>query len=348
MNRFVLPLFALAPWLVAQGLHVVPSAHAASDAPSLTGVAGIGITDRQQIVIDAAHLAPLVGRDLTGLVFRREGADPSAFTANTAQVVVLVGGANSSAQDVRPDFAANSTSPLEVFRGAVQVPASPPPTSTPGWSAPDAVELSFSTPFRYSGGPLLIDIHGTVTTESWWPVDAVEDGTAGAVIVEGHACGRLATVHGATALVAERDLVLGESVICTLFGEPAAPAFLLLGLGTLPSPADLAFLGAPGCELRVQPLSALATIVSPPPFDPLFGGLAERVVHLPTDAGLAGAEFVLQWAELLPGTLATSNTLRCRIASTRPNLGLAVVWSRAGTAPIVQFTRVPVVGLRWR
>jgi hypothetical protein len=348
MNRFALLVVALAPWLAAQGLHVVPSAHSSSDAPSLTGVAGIGITDRQQIVIDAGHLAPLVGRDLTGLVFRREATDPLAFAANTALIVVRIGSANSSAQDVRPDFAANSTAPLEVLRGTVQIPASPPPGSTPTWSAPDAVELSFSTPYRYAGGPLCIDIHGTVGTETWWPVDAVEDGTAGVVTSEGQACGRLAAVHGATAGVAERDLVLGESVICTLFGEPSAPAFLLLGLGTLANPLDLAFLGAPACELRVQPISALATVVSAPPFDPTFGGLAERVIHLPTDAGLAGAEFVVQWAELLQGSLTTSNTLRCRIASTRPNLGLAVVWSRAGTPPIVQFTRAPVVGLRWQ
>lgn len=339
---------ALAGSLASQGLHVVPTTHTTTDAVSFTAVVGIGVSDRQQIIIDAAALGPLVGRELIGLSFRRDWSDPSTLTGGAAQLVVRAGTATVASATAKPRFAANVSMPIEVFRGSINVPTSPPPGGSATWGPPNVVDISFSTPFLYAGGGLCLDLTGTVAKEFWWPVDAIEEPAQGIAISEGHACGPYATVHGDTFGVAERDLVVGETVLCSLFGRPRAPAFLLIGTSTFSNPIDLASIGAPGCELRVDAFASVPTTVSLPPFAAAFGGIAEAKLHLPADAGLAGASFVAQWCELPTGALATSNTITCTISTIRPSAGMSVVWSRGGSEPIVQFTRVPVVGLRWR
>lgn len=347
MIRSVTTALLFCPALLAQGIHVAPRDYASADAPALAAIPGIGVSDRGQILIDGRLLTEIAGRDITGLAFRRDASDSTAFSGGSANMVVRIGPAQHSADQARASFVANLSAPTEVFRGVVSIPASPAPAAVPPWTTPYAVEIAFSQPYRYAGGPLCIDITGAVANEFWWPVDAAEEPAQGSAASVGHACGRLANVHGETASIAERDLVVGETVICSLFGEPGASAFLLFGTDTLSSPVDLTFIGSPGCELRVNAFVAMPTVVSAPPLDPVFGGIAEQLLHLPHDAQLMGAEFVTQWCELPPTGLVTSNTLRTRVAGLRPSMGMSLVWSRGGGEPIVQFTRVPVVGLRW-
>src|SRR5690606_33106250 len=117
-------------------------------------------------------------------------------------------------------------------------------TRTPGWTSPDSIEIQFTAPFAYSGGHLCIDLDGASSPDSWWPIDAVEDAATGTVVLEGRACGPRAQVLGQTASVAAADLVVGRTAMCKLFGDLGSPTFLIVGVGILPSPFDLALVGA--------------------------------------------------------------------------------------------------------
>lgn len=333
--------------VVAQGLHVAPPAYRLVDAPAQALAAGIGATERQQILIDQVHLAPLVGRELLGLSFRRNHA-PEPLAATTGQLEVRLGIAPHGSGRAQPTFAQNLPAPTLVFRGIVQAPLSSDPTMRPvGWTSEDVVEITFSQGFVYGGGTLCIDIDGTGTT-GWWPVDAAEDPITGAVLREGTACGPRAAVLGETASVAAADLVVGRTTIFKLFGEPGHAAFLLLGLGTFGQPLDLALVGAPGCELRVDAFVALPTTLTPTAVEPELGAVANVQLHLPANPALMGASFIAQFAELGGASLATSNTLRCQIAPSASTTGTAMVWQQPGRPPVVHFRRVPIVGLRWR
>ena len=349
MIRSLIFLLFVTGTSAGQGLLVAPADQSQFDATALLGVAGIGISEQQQILIDAEHLQGVVGREIHALLFRRDFGYQGPLDAASASVTIKVGAAAHRAAKAVPDFAANLPTPTTVYDGVVTIPASPHPSGrTVGWTGADVVEIALTTPFTYTGGTLCIEISGSPATSVWWPVDAVEDPASGTVVREGHACGPRAAILGETASVAAADLVIGRTAIFKLFGEPDRAAILMIGLDTLAQPLSLDFIGATGCELRVDAFAAIATSTTPPLPDAELGAVANVQLHLPARPELAGASFASQFVEVAVPDLTTSNTLICRISPTETSIGMSLVLTRANRSPVVHAQRAPVVGLRWR
>jgi hypothetical protein len=334
--------------LTAQSLHVVPNAWDDADAPAMLSVPGITGSERQQILIDASHLAALVGRDITGLLFRRDAGDATALSLATATLTVRMGTSPHAAAAATADFAANAPQAVLTYQGTLTAPLSPSTEGRPiHWSGADIIEIVFQTPYPYAGGNLCIEFDGVATSPGWWPIDATEDPASGSVVADGTACGNRAQVLGQTAFVAAADLVVGRTAICKLFGEPRSNAILIVGADILPTPTDLALIGAPGCFLYVAPISAIPSTMSDSLAGTPFGGVANVHLRIPPLPALLAASFALQWVETGVGVFATSNALRCQISSSTPALGMATVWQRPGGGAVVDPTTAPVIGLRY-
>lgn len=349
MKLAPLATFVLAAPIWCQGVLVVPDAFAVADAPGMLAVPGVAATERQQVLIDANHLKPLVGRTITGIVLRRDAGFADALAPAQGNLTVHLGVSPVTPDAASPVFATNLPAASLAFQGAVAAPGSPATGARMvGWSAPDVIEIAFQHPFAYAGGTLCIAFDGVGTAGDWWPIDSTEDTTSGTVLVHGTACGACAVAHGQTASVSPRDLVIGRTAICKLFGEPGAPAFLLLGMQALAAPMDLTILGASGCSLYLDPMTAIPARVSPALPGAIACGTANVNFHLPSNTALLATPFALQWVELATTGLATSNALLCATAPAPPSLGIAVVWQRPGGATVIDTSRVPVIGLRWQ
>ncbi len=347
--RTLLATLLLTPFALAQGATVVPASLANSEGGGLIGIAGVGLTQAQQIVIDAVHLQPMVGHAITGIRFRRDAHEAMAFDGGSATITVWLGTAAHVANQVSADFRENLPNPVQVFDGTLAVPPAPSHAAPAPWSAPQSLEITFTTPFQYAGGPLAIEIDGTATGAGWWwPVDAVIDSAVGAVSPIGSACGAYAGSLGRTAFVATRDLVPGSTALFEYVGTPSAPALFVIGTAFLPQPVDLAFLGAPGCAWRISPDILVPTAVGAAlPVAPL-GGFASVPVRIPSSTTLLGSSFAVQWLEL-GSSLVTSEALQCLLSSSPPGLGAALVWREPGaSSATVRFATIPVVRFDWQ
>jgi hypothetical protein len=325
----------------------VPQIWQDAEAPSTSTVPGVGYDGHWQFLVDAWHLQPLVGRQIVGLMFRRDASWSEILSSGTGEIVVRAGHAAHGSSSARADLGSNLPGAQEVFRGSVAVPGAPAVAGYVGWGAPHGLTIPFTNPLVYSGGPLGFEVEGgSIGGPFWWPVDGVEELVAGSVQELGAACGAVAAGLGRTALVPERSLVVGGTVPFTFLGEAGVPAQLLLGFDTLVSPIDLGPIGAAGCELRVAALASIPAVVRNvgPAGIP---GIAELRLQLPADSGLFAAEFVAQWLQL-GSPLTTSETLRCRVAGTAPSLGMATVIRSADGSVEVQPTQAPVLGLLWQ
>lgn len=330
---------------VAPAQHtVIPAEFTDVEAPHVASLAGIAQAKRQQFVIDAGHIAPLVGRTLTGIAFRR---NPGAARASgQALLTVRIGAAQVTASGAQPDFARNVAVPVEVFRGAVAIPVSPA-TAIPDWSPANVVEIAFSTPYLVAAGGLCIDVDGApVGGATFWPIDAVRDATRGSVQDLGGGCGAFAARFGSTALVRAGELVPGSTARFLNHGPIGAATFALFGVGLLPSPIDLGFAGAPGCTLQVDSFAALAATFSTSEWGAPFGGIAFGLVPVPNQAALLGGRLAVQWVSLAP--LTTSNAMLCTIAPAIPSVGVATVEGAGSTATVVDTTSAPVLRLQHR
>lgn len=334
--------------LAAQGLHVVPNSWASTEAPSMLATPGAGISERQQILIDASELSPLLGRRITGLVFRRDSGYGDALDPAQGTIVASLGVAATAPHSASPVWSANLPQRIECYRGPIVAPASPAiAAGGAGWTHPHAIDLQFSTPFAYSGGHLCIELEGTTNADVWWPIDAITDSAAGTVSAEGQACGPRSRQLGQTAFVAAADLVVGRTAICKLFSDLGTSTILIVGLGMLPSPFDLALIGSPGCWIYVEPIATVPSTVTTPILGTPFGAVTNVNLHIPAQSNLMGAPLALQWVEMTTNGVASSNALNCTIAATPPTLPMAVVWQRPNGNVIIDTTRAPVVGLRW-
>ena len=337
---------------LAQGHTVVPASADGVEGPGLVGVAGVGFSEVQQFVIDAAHLQAMVGRTITGLRLRRDASVGEPLAGGTAQLTIRLGAAphpSHPAQAASPVFTQNIVSPVQVFSGPVTVPASNAPSTPAPWSGSSAVQVTFTTPYVYSGGPLCLEVSGSVSgTPWWWPVDGVGDPASGAVTAVGTACGPWALQTGRVASVAAADLVPGGTALFTYRGTIGAPVFLALGADTFAQPLDLGIVGAPGCDFWLDPMVVVPTAVVAPLADASLGGFANVRLHLPSDATLLGAPFAAQWLEITT-SLVSSEALLCRISTSLPTLGIATVYAEPGaTEPIVQLTSAPVLRFDWQ
>ncbi|MBK8974574.1 MAG: hypothetical protein IPM29_01475 [Planctomycetes bacterium] len=340
-------LFAAAA-VVAQTDVVVPAAQAGAEGDSARMVEGLGHAGRQQILVHVSHLAPLAGRRLTALTFRRDHTADFTGLGGEIDLVVRVGAAGRTVTAPSRTFADNVVGAVEVFRGRVTLPAaSPSAPASAVWTGDNAVRVQFTTPYAYAGGDLCVDLAGAPVGTApivWYP-DAVSDATTGIVTVVGTACGPFANPSGQRTGVGPRGLVPGETARFTTWGTPGAFAILGLGGGLRSQPLDLALVGAPGCTLHVDPLITLVTVVSPPPFGPELGGLAQHRVPLPAQQSMLGVHLGAQWLELAGAALTASEALDCTVATQVPGLGIAVVSQLAGREVDVDLTRAPVLRL---
>ncbi len=320
-----------------------PAQFAETEAPTRIWVAGVGAPLRQQILVDGALIDSLSAHSITSIAFRRDTQSAGAFAGGSTPVVVRLGISPYSAGTARADFAANSPNAVQVFNGALVVPASPTVPGYQGWTSPSVVRIQLTTPFAYDGGTLCIDIDASNSTADWWwPVDAVRQSASGAVASHGTPCGRFAWM-GSTAWVAAGDLVPGNSVPFTFSAEPGHLAVALLGAGLLPQPVDLTFIGAAGCSLDISFFVNIPVVVPPPDQHPDLGGVASFLLDVPGQSEFLGAPLAVQWADIgLP--LVTSNALSCTLASTMPDLGMSMVVQKPGDSrPRVLSTFAPVV-----
>lgn len=340
--KFLIPSVLLTAAIDAQQLLVVPAAHGAVDAPSRTTLVG-GAPERTQIVIDASMLGSLAGHRVDAILFRRDWSLVDSLTQGTWSVVLRMGPASHGSSDVRPDYSANETSPVEVFRGMVNTPASTIPTGAPSWSATDSVRIDLATPYVVGSGPLLIDLETYPQGSEWWPVDALDEAVAGNTMSLGNPCGVFAN-WPRTSFVADEDLVIGRTVRFRVQGESGAPAYLLVGAAPTSLPIDMSVIGAPGCFLHLLPFAAIGRVVGAPQFTAEFGGTAWVDLHLPADANLLGASLTTQWFEWQTTGFAFSNALVVQVSANPPSLGMALVTGQIAGTPVVRSYGIPVIG----
>lgn len=347
LARLLLPL-ALAPFLSAatpQDHLAIPAQAADSEAAARRWLAGGSRAMCQQVLVGAAHLGPIAGRELTGIALRRDTDDRTARGGGSVRLVLRVGAAARAPGSASRRFAENITAAVEVFAGTVQLPAAPAVAGYVGWIAPHVVEVPFAVPYRYAGGDLCVELRGEPigSGAGWWPVDAVEDTVSGSTIVVGRSCGPFAGLAGQTAYVAPRALVPGETAVFVANGQPGANGFVLFGLEPRTTPIDLTAVGAPGCALWVDAFATVPTAFGPALAGSEFGGAAWLAVPLPSLPAFVAASFAVQWAEI-GARLSTSNAIACHVAGRLPSLDLAIVEGPAGAGEgDVVVTEAPVL-----
>lgn len=338
--------------VLAQAPVTVPAAYASVDAPSRLWVAGVTVDLRQQTIIDASHLAPLAGRDLVAISFRRD-VDGAAFSGGTAHLLVRIGHAAMEPLSASAEFASNLPQPLTVFDGTITIPNSPAGASA-DWTPERTIRVPFAVPFRYQGGPLTIDLTGTADSQSpvlWWPADAAWDHAAGTVASVGVGCGLHANAQGEWAGSAATRLVVGGTAQLSARGTEHGLALLFLSLSaTAPGmPLENLLPGAmPGCSVYIaMPTSMVVTSFAQVPF-PGQGGTALHFLRIPNQSWALGAGFASQWMDLQQ-QFATSNATLCTIAPMPPSLGMVVVRGSPGEASgIVIVNQAHVMRFEWQ
>jgi hypothetical protein len=284
------------------------------------------------VLLSASLVAAAQGRFVDALTFRRDGARP-ALQAGQIDVSVWLS-ASPSLDPGRPSprFADNLGTGQLAFAGRIQLPAAPALSdrNSAGWTGPDAVAVPFSAPFSYPGGTLCIQVDGSPVGagSSWWPVDFAADGPAGSVTKLGGSCsdpfGRLRMPANAD----PQSLRPGTTARLLTIVEPDHFAIAMIDFALLPTPIDLAPFGAPGCALYVAPLFALPAAVTAP-YGPSQPGAANLDLQLPDETTSLGACFFAQWIALGPSRFATTNAVKCQVATQVGGLLAAVVESHA-------------------
>lgn len=346
MRSLLLAALAWAP-LAAQQTLVVPQACTNSEGNTASGMPGLGGDGATQVLIAASHLQGLIGHTIVGLAFRRDGAWLAGLPQSDGQIVVRIGASTRDPLDPAPDFATNLPGGTEVYRGPLVAPAMPPIQGFVGWTAPHVVEISFAQGFAYAGGPLAVEIEGSVTsTPTFYPLDGVDEALAVPAIDVGHACGPRASLLVRTALRSGSGFVPGGTTQLHLAGTAGNAALACFGASLLPQPVALDFLGAPGCTWYVDVFAAMRTSVVPTSID-VFGALATVRLQLPGSSALLGGQLFVQWLEFGSTGPATSQAMQLSIASQLPSLGMAQLERMSDGSVIVSPATGPVVAFRW-
>lgn len=318
----------------AQVHATVPAGADAIEGSSLLWLPGTEHALRQQTLLDGSLLVGLAGRDLTSLSFRRNGHGAS-LTGGTAQWTVHLAHAAHGPLQARTLFAANAPAPQLVFHGTVTFPASSAPSSSP-WGAQDTVRVDFTQPFRYLGGPLVVDIAGTPGAGGpfAWPADAVRETASGSVTNVGDGCGSLGGANHRWAHALAGTLVAGGTAQFTAWGTPGGLGMACIGSNAIANLYPLAAVlpGAPlGCNVHLVDMLAAATVPFSGAVEPglaALGGIGHFLLSIPNQPFALGATFATQWVDLTQ-SFATSNAERWSIAPTAPSLGMATVQALA-------------------
>lgn len=312
---------------------VIPGGHADRDAPGLGDIAGFAQPFREQIVLRADELAPLRGREIGSLWVRRDTQLAMPLRPGKADLVVLLSAGGPHPSNVSAVFAANhGAAPVEVFRGTVELPAAPMPTGPASavWKSPTAVEIKFTTPFRYTQGPLCVELQGRPTKGQQtpaWPVDHDAWAADGTSAMLGRTCDmRL------QAIAIWDNLVPGTRVTMHASGPAEATAVCMIGSPRQPS-LDLAASGAPNCAVLVEPWLLLSFRFPRVKADAVTR--LEHQVQLAPEPCLLGASFAIQWAaspvDGNQAKIATTHAQVLRLANCMPAFPGAVI--RTGVAP---------------
>lgn len=354
---------ALFVWLAAPVLAQsvpVPPHTLDGDSPSLGPIAGFCASHRQQILVDERHLRSLVGKQLRGLSFRRDGYFGGALNAAEADLVMSISLTAARAESPSEVFSMNrGPVVVQVFQGRVSAPESPGLYDrTVGWRPPHAINIRFSTPFAYPGGNLCIEIDGQAVGDCFWPFDYDSEGSVGAVSKYGVACGRYAGRYGISATVSAANLRLATSASFYAWAQPRTPGAMMIGDQKQWPGIDLGPLGATGCALYVRPV-----ITTPSAFDAPYRsgepGTGRVSLLIPSSASLMGSMMWVQWLNIEVGLpisewsnplgVTTSNGLEVTVSASPPALGMSTVLSdlvRNGQFPVrgrVNVTRAPVL-----
>lgn len=341
MNRpysWILPvLFAasLFPGTPCAQVHATaPSGTDATEGSSVLWLPGTEHALRQQTVIDASLLTALAGRDIAALSFRRNGHAGALLGGTSPWTVHLAHAAHGPLQAV-PSFAANAPTPQLVFQGTVVFPASPVPNGA-SWGTQDSVRIDFSQPFRYLGGPLVVDIVGTLGAAGpfSWPADAARENVAGTVTNVGNGCGTLGGANHRWAHALAGTLVAGGTAQFTAWGTSGGLGMACVGSSAIANLYPLAAVlpGTPvECHVHLVDVLASAAVPFSGPVDPStasLGGMGHFLLSIPNQPFALGASFATQWIDLAQG-FATSNAEQWTIAPATPSLGMATIQALA-------------------
>lgn len=339
--------------LCAQEL-VVPTANTHTDADDGWCLPGISGAIRQQLVIDAANLQPMIGRTITALSFRRN-AVVEDYAAATANLVVSISHSPRSAADPSPVFAANhGNSPTTVFQGTLSAPFSPYLQDRVGdWRDAGSVRVTFSTPFTYVGGNLCVDLDGTAAGNvpfTRWMIDAATAPSFGSATEVAPGCGAYGGSNHEWASIDASTLVPGAAAKFGAFGLASAPALLVIAGIATPAGMPLPPIGsASNCSVNVNAILGTVPAVFHPIIVPRVQhteGYALVNLQLPAQGWMLGARLAAQWIDL--GQFATSNAMEWTVTPSFQGLGMARVsaFHTASGSPTqgeVDLSLVPVV-----
>jgi hypothetical protein len=330
--RFAL-IAAATSSLIAQSHRVVPATNATSDALAYEWMAGATALQRQ-ILVGESHLTQVIGKSIQAIELRRT-AVAEQYIAGSMTWNLSLSIAPHLPVACSHTFVANvGPSPVNVFNGTVNLPASPP-TGAPGtavpWTPANTVRVAFTTPFAYQGGTLCLDIVGTPIAgqTTWWMADAAEEVITGSSAVEvGAGCGSYGGPTRAWSRVDVRSLVPGGHAVFRARGTPNGPALAIFG-AAMPNAFPMAILGmpTPNCQCHLDPFNLLAFLpaVFVPETNPLAfaSATAKVVVPLPASASIAGYFTTIQWLDLIDES--TSNAFTWTVGATLPTLDMALV-----------------------
>lgn len=331
----------------------IPPARADTDGTGIGSGPGFTAKCQSQVLVGASLLHAVHGRDIEALWLRRDGSHHRLVAGRLSLAVSIGPSAVSAPTQASHFFSDNCRSRTAVFQGTVDLPAAPelPSRNAAQWAAPDAIRIAFSTPYRYTGGDLCIEFVGepvAPSTTTWWPIDLESDGVKGNTLPFGASCGPW---RSATTWLSGADptkLRPGATARFFSLGSPGATVLFLLAAQPLGQPFDLAFLGAPGCLLQVQPaVTAFAAVGAPAN---LAGpGAANWHVHLAHETAFFGAAFAVQAIHAQGLTITSTNAVIAQLASTAAMLDAAMVSSRVRvgtphpTIGEVEVGRMPVL-----
>lgn len=318
--------------LVAQQFQVVPAAYTSQDAVSMLWIPGASRDVRHQTLIGQSHLQNLLGRTITALQLRRSVAD-EAYPAGAADLTVTLSTTNRTPLTAARTFADNhGSNQTTAFQGPVAIPNSAATTTTPGWTATDAIRIALQQPFVYTGGTLVIDLLGTAITgqtADWWPADAAFEDLNGTVSEIATGCGDYGGANGRWSYVDPRTLLVGAAAHFWAQGPANSFGLAVFGQGMTPGLPLVTFgLSAPGCNLNILPPSVVATAIAPfvPAGDPRLAsrdGIADLYFPIPNVPISLNLALTTQWFEF--SAPATSNALQWTICGVAPTLDMALV-----------------------
>jgi hypothetical protein len=210
------------------------------------------------------------------------------------------------------------------WQGAQLVPAAtiaPFETFWLVWSAPRSIQLSVeaATPLGEEHREGQFAPTGPPQRTYRWKYRLWCGGKApGEFVTRGGPCGGLS--RRAPRILADPSVpAVGAPFSVTIDRAPiSAPAFVGFGLqdqrlgGVIPLPVDLGGIGAPNCQIHVDLLAVAGAATD-------AAGISRMPLTLPTQAGLVGQTFFVQWLVLDPSAnalgLVTSAGAACRIGN---------------------------------